>query len=135
MVKTICPICKREMKSRSAFAPVVNDQGKGFIFGRADEGTSGYTPIRAKVFKTYDEAQKMADYLNNEMGLSKEDVFTIVCSTIKKQHEEKERVRDIIDSFIIYYTSFGNDTDERDMMRKVLEDYIEEERSKGRLEE
>jgi len=45
MVNTVCPVCKRMMETRSAFTAVVNDQGSGFIIGRADEGLRGYTPI------------------------------------------------------------------------------------------
>jgi hypothetical protein len=85
MVKITCPACRQEMERRCAFTPVVNNEGKGFILGRADEGIFGYTPLPHRIFETMDEAQEMADYLNDELGVSREDSFEIIGSTIRRE--------------------------------------------------
>lgn len=82
MTKTICPICGRELDVRSAFTPIVIEDG--YILGRADENIPGYTPIEYRVFDTYEEAQKMADELNESFGLSNKESYEIIMSTMRK---------------------------------------------------
>jgi len=79
-VERICPICKQRMKSRIAFTSVVSKGG--FIVGRAEENLPGHLPISNKVYPTLEEAQAIADQLNAEFGVSKEEAYDIVCSSM-----------------------------------------------------
>jgi hypothetical protein len=90
LTKTICPICGRELDVRSAFTPIVVEEG--YILGRADENIPGYTPIYAKVFDTIEEAEQTADELNERHGLTKKEAYEIIASTMRQLTKKKEEV-------------------------------------------
>jgi hypothetical protein len=81
------------MNQRHAYTAVLMKDGRpGFGIGRADEGTSGYTPCgQFGLFKTFADAQKYADGLNEQLGLSKVEAFGIVAGTMARQREASSR--------------------------------------------
>ena len=64
-----------------AYTPIV--EAIGIILGRADYGVGGYTPMRYRIFQTYDEARNFADEVNESEGLTKKDAFEIVSNTMR----------------------------------------------------
>lgn len=68
---------------RSAFTPVMHREY--WIIGRADEYQRGYTPISEKgLFDTREEAQKLADEMNKEVGVTKKEALLIVATSMRK---------------------------------------------------
>lgn len=69
---------------RSAFTPVLNRAGSGWMIGRDDEYQSGFTPIPEKgVYKTMKSAQKVADEMNKEIGITKKEALLIVATSMR----------------------------------------------------
>lgn len=67
---------------RHAFTAVV--VRTGFIIGRADYGTKGYTPIAPdKGYKTWGDAQKAAKAMNDKEGISQQEALEIVFNTMR----------------------------------------------------
>lgn len=55
---------------------------EGFILGRADYGTKGYTPVRIRPYSTWDQAREAANKLNSEEGLTPVEAQEIVFNTM-----------------------------------------------------
>jgi hypothetical protein len=69
--------------SKHAYTAIV--KVGGYIIGRADEGTSGYTPEpQFGNFVAYDKAKTKAEKLNSELGLTSEEALLIVLGTMKR---------------------------------------------------
>ena len=70
---------------RSAFTPVIDRAGRGWAIGRADEYQSGFTPIPEKgTFRTMQAAQKVADDMNKEIGITKKEALIIVATSMRQ---------------------------------------------------
>lgn len=68
---------------KHAYTAVVTSAG--FFIGKADYGTAGYTPMpRHGAFKTWDDARKFADGLNEAEGVGKEEALEIVFNTMRR---------------------------------------------------
>ena len=72
-----------ELVGKHAFTAIVEPGREGYIIGRADYGLGGYTPLRHQIFKTYDEAKRHADEVNEREGLTKEQALKIVFNTMR----------------------------------------------------
>ena len=66
---------------RYAFVAVVGKDG--WQLGVAVQEEQGYNPIDGKTFKDQAEAKQWADGLNRHIGLSEDDYFEIVTSTMR----------------------------------------------------
>jgi hypothetical protein len=65
-----------------AFTAVVDS--RGYLVGRADVGTKGYTPVlREGFFPTYHAAKARAEELNKLMGIPNDEADRIVTSTMR----------------------------------------------------
>lgn len=56
----------------------------GWQLGVAVSGEPGYNPISGKAFKSQSEAKEWATGLNKHIGLSEDDYFEIIASTMRK---------------------------------------------------
>ncbi len=65
-----------------AFIPVVAVDGPGFELGIAVANEPGYSPIKGKSFPDWDTASEWADGLNQHLGLTADQTWAIVCSTM-----------------------------------------------------
>lgn len=70
------------MSTAHAFVPV--PVGNGWILGRADHGTSGYTPVAGPAM-TCEAARAEALRRNRSLGLSEAQVDEIVIDTMRKR--------------------------------------------------
>lgn len=76
---------RNRLVGKHAYTPVIHEE-KGVamtILGRADFGTSGYTPCKNRVFETHKEAQEFADELNQDLGLTKLEAWILVMDTMR----------------------------------------------------
>lgn len=64
-----------------AFTAIIDPDG--YSIGRADVGTSGYSPIPSEgKFDTYDAATDRGKVMNAELGMEPEDAIKIVLGTM-----------------------------------------------------
>lgn len=71
------------MKKPKAWTAVV--EKRGFTLGIAVQDEPGYYQTDYPTVKTYDEAVKWADALNERMGVSKKDAMLIILSSMRKR--------------------------------------------------
>jgi len=71
----------KTMLGRFAYTAIVRPEG--FILGKADYGTRGYTPVYGQTFKTWDAAKKAATDLNDANGVSRLEAEEIVFNTMR----------------------------------------------------
>ena len=72
-----------------AWTPIILD--RGFSLGIATKNEFGYHPLKDSTgltFDTWDEADKIANELNNRLGLSLEEAANIVISTQTSKERE-----------------------------------------------
>ena len=71
---------------RYAFVAVAvgRGSGKGYQLGVAVANEHGFSPIGGKSFSRYSEAKEWAEGLNRHIGLSKDDEFDIVISSMRR---------------------------------------------------
>lgn len=76
---------RKRLVGKYAFTPVIHEENgvSMIILGRADFGTSGYTPKKNQTFENYDVARDFADELNAELELTKLEAWLIVTDTMR----------------------------------------------------
>jgi hypothetical protein len=78
---------------REAFVAVL--MGRAFGIGLAQENERGYYPqVGFGSFDTYEAASAKAQELNALLGLSADDAAMIVCSSMRKQNQEKRAAKE-----------------------------------------
>jgi hypothetical protein len=98
---------------RIAFTAIVYE--KGYKIGLCHEGIDGYTPTLFGPYSTYESYNKMADTLNSGLGLTKEDAYKIIASTMRRKPEKY-----IIGRIHINDTSILDDSEEK--ILRILDD-------------
>jgi hypothetical protein len=74
---------RRAVVRRHAYTAIV--RVGGYVIGRADEGTPGYTPEPSfGTFTDYQKAKDRADKLNRALGLTEAEAMLIVLDTMRK---------------------------------------------------
>lgn len=59
----------KTLVGKHAFTAVVTEDG--YVIGRADFGTPGYTPLKVAPYVSFEEAKAAADQLNDSLGLTR----------------------------------------------------------------
>ena len=84
---TIMDLSEPEQDPDFAFTAVtiVNTDEWTYTIGIAHKDQPGFSrPVEFPAFETYDDAQKHADLLNKDIGLTTLEAWKIVASTMKK---------------------------------------------------
>jgi len=71
---------------RIAFVAIIDE--KNYKIGLCHEDIDGYTPTLFGPYSTYESYNKMADELNAGLGLTKEDAYKIIASTMRRKPEK-----------------------------------------------
>lgn len=77
------------LSGKHAFTAVIVEGGYGV--GRADYGTTGYTPLKIVPYATYEVAKELADMLNKDLGITPLEAWHIVANTMRGSLTRKER--------------------------------------------
>jgi hypothetical protein len=91
-----CPDCLGVGRVRFAYTAIVAREG--YMVARADEDQAGHTPQHALgSFPSYDAAKARAQRLNKDLGLTHQEAYQIVTSSIRaenirEQNSQKQRV-------------------------------------------
>jgi len=71
----------KTMLGKFAYTAIVTSSG--YTLGRADYGTKGYSPVKGRSFKTWDEAKAAAKEMNDKEGISEREALEIVFNTMR----------------------------------------------------
>ena len=63
-------------------AVIASDPDAEYALGVAVANEPGFNPIQGKTFKTWDEAKQWAEGLNAHIGLTHDEAFAIIASTM-----------------------------------------------------
>ena len=72
-----------------AFAAVMLPDASGFGIGQAVQFQYGYFPVTELNGCTWEDACKVADDLNRDIGISPEEAARIACTTLKRRSDSQ----------------------------------------------
>lgn len=72
-----------------AFAAVMLPDNSGYGIGQAVHMQYGYFPVTELEHCTWEDACKVADTLNRDIGISPEEAARIACTTLKRRSDSQ----------------------------------------------